>query len=108
MSARFDLYGSRVDDLDNVRTLVESVLGVTLAAHESGYHGGSYYRFDSGKGEHIILKKNFDPIENEWFEEKFKSYPILLYINETHRSDEFQKQLQSGETKFDLLRREEI
>ena len=99
------MYGCRLKDLETARTRVERVLQIGLEAHYSDYHGGDYYRLDSGSGESILLKRNFDAVEGEWFEDEFKEYPILLYVSETQRAEDIENRLASSDSEFALLRR---
>jgi len=105
MVTHYDLYGCRLEDLDSARAKVERALDVELKAHYSDYEGGDYYRFDSSTGESFVLKRNFDAVEGEWFEDKFKEYPILLYVDRSHRPEEIEKRLERSGSLFALLRR---
>ena len=44
MTTAYDLYAIEAADLQGARRIVESALALTLAAHESGFHGGEYFR----------------------------------------------------------------
>ena len=57
-----------------------------MIAHESGFHSGEYYRLNDIGQEHFILQNNYDDFEEEWTEEGYSGYPLLLYVNETLRS----------------------
>ncbi len=105
MATHFDLYGCRLKDLEFAKMEVEHALDVKLKPHESDYHGGDYYRFDSSSGESFLLKRNFDAVEGEWFEDQFKEFPILLYVDKTQRPEEIEKRLQRSGPEFTLLRR---
>lgn len=86
----YDLYGVKVNEITSAKLLIEEVLGVTMAEHESSYHCGVYFRvssLDTGE-ENFILQKNFDEYEKEWAEDDFRDYLILLYVNDTLRSKE--------------------
>ena len=103
----YDLFGIECDDINIARTIIEVILNISMIAHESGYHCGEYYRlYDVGQ-EHFILQKNYDDFEEEWTEETYLKYPLLLYVNETLRSSEFVKHLQSDK-RIELLRHQEL
>ena len=106
MVTHYDLYGCRLEDLESARAKVERALGVEFKAHESDYQGGDYYRFGSSEGESFLLKRNFDAVEGEWFEDKFKEHPILLYVDRTRRPKDIEKRLERSGSLFALLRRE--
>src|SRR5437899_11879615 len=106
MAGYYDLYGCRLEGLESARAKAERALGVELKAHYSEYQGGDYYRFDSSTGESFVLKRNFDAVEGEWFEDKFKEYPILLYVDRSHRPEDIEKRLETKGSEFALLRRE--
>ena len=106
MITHYDLYGCRLEDLESARAEVERALGIELKAHESEFHGGDIYRSGSSARESFLLKRNFDAVESEWFEDKFKEYPILLYVDRTHRPEEIEKRLETKGSEFALLRRE--
>jgi len=105
----FDLYGLKAGDLSEAKTLVENVLALDLLDHESGYHCGEYYRSHEVDidDESFILQKNYDDFEDEWTEESFTDFPILLFVNDTKRSSEITSlfESQKGVT---LLRHQEI
>ena len=91
------------------KTLVENTLALTLLAHESGYHCGEYYRSHDVDvdDENFILQKNYDDFEDEWTEERFVDFPILLFANDTKRPSEIAS-LFENEQSVALLRRQEI
>ena len=100
----FDLYGIKNNDLENARTLIEKILDFKFVAHESSYFGGVYYRYNNVGEEHFILQKNFDLVEDEWFEDKHKNIKILFYVNETNRSRKIKETISSNTDKVVLLR----
>jgi hypothetical protein len=103
----FDLYGFSSMDLEGIRRRVEDALGVVLDPHESSYQGGIYFRYGALRGEHLVLKRNFDHVEHEWAEESFKAFDVLLYVNETCRGDEMRKVLSERVPEASLLRRDQ-
>jgi hypothetical protein len=102
----YELYGIKQGDLESARIAIEKILGIRLIGHESSYHGGNYYRLGDLGNEHFILQWNFDPMENEWTEEKYKEMPILFYINETDRPEELENLMK--DQGFNLLRKERL
>ena len=93
MTTSYDLYVVACTDLDQGRHLLEPALGVTLQPHESGFHGGEYFRLGDGGHEHFIFKRNFDGAAEEWAEPEFQAARFLLYVNETGRGAELRARL---------------
>jgi hypothetical protein len=103
----YTLYGCTDQDIESARQIIQDTFGILLKAHESSYHCGAYYRFgDIGK-EHFILQYNYDNLEQEWTENAFQIYPLLLYVNETARAEDLESKLTSNQ-KFKLLKREQL
>src|SRR5580658_3834171 len=63
------IYGFELDDLEEVRTLVERALGVRFQRRDSLYLGGDYFRFSGSSNEQWILFRNWDPIDAEPIQE---------------------------------------
>ena len=103
-----DLYGFTTDNLEAARTEIEHALGIRLAAHESLYHGGDYYRLGSLGEEHFILQRNIDLIDSEPLESEFSEKKVLLYINETGRPEELEQLLTTKIHGLQLLRRHKL
>ena len=104
----YDLYGFSEDDLEAARLAIERSLGIRLAAHESLYLGGDYYRLGHGGEEHFVLRRNIDPFDTEPAESKFPQARILFYVNETERPEEIEMLLLKQLPNVVLLRRESI
>lgn len=90
----YDLYGVVCGDLAEARSQVEAALGVSLAAHESSYRCGDYYRYNDAGQEHFILQRNYDSFDDEWTVPEREDMPVLLYVNETSRADELRQRLE--------------
>jgi hypothetical protein len=103
--ATFDLYGLQSSSLEAACDTIEAVLGIKLVAHESGYHGGAYYRLGQAGSEHFILQCNYDSFDDEWAEPESREQAYLLYVNETGRAQDLERRLVGAGR---LLRREEL
>jgi len=105
----YDLYGLECDDINIANVLIENVLQVEMVAYESDYHCGEYFCSSSIDidEEHFILQKNYDDFEDEWTEEVYSQYPLLLYVNDTLRSDEIVN-LFAAEKRVTLLKHQEL
>jgi hypothetical protein len=101
------VYGISEQPGDKLRSRLNATLGVVLVAHESSYRG-VYYRAGSTGEEHIILQPNHLPQDDEWIDEEHKEYPVLLYVNETLRPDEFDKLLSGEIPSLKKLKREDL
>jgi hypothetical protein len=104
--AHFDLYGVEAASLETARSTVEKALGLTFEAHDSSYHGGTYYAAGSRDTEHFILKLNIDLDDNEPAEAAFPKSAALLYVNDTDRSDAIREALSVHADVFAPLRLE--
>lgn len=93
MKRNFDLFGIRAPSLEEARAGIEESLGITLTEHDSSYRAGTYYLHRS-LHESMILQRNFDPLECEWFESQFTDYPVVLYVNGTDRSEQIRSKLE--------------
>lgn len=98
------LYGLHVRDLEMARIMVEERLGVELVPHESLYFGGEYYRTGATEGEHYILRKNLDMLDNEPAEPEFPDVGILLYVERTVKPDMIKERLTSLDLGIRLLK----
>ena len=103
----YDLYGIRCCSLERAKAVVEESLQLQLQPHESGYHCGDYFRLGDVGVEHFVLQKNFDELEAEWTDPEHKSYPFLLYVNETERADEIALSME-GRDEVELLKRQRL
>lgn len=82
-----DLYGIRGYELVSAAKKAQDATGILLFPHDSDYHGGLYFRGESPDGEEVKLKNNYDSHHDEWAEETFKRWPLLLYIDEVDNMD---------------------
>jgi hypothetical protein len=88
----YDLYGVGYDDLEEARAALEHALALRFVAHESSYLG-EYYRQQGMGEEEFVLRRNHDPIDDEWAEPDSRAYAFLLYVDRTPRSDEVHRKL---------------
>jgi hypothetical protein len=73
-------FGFNSVDLEPLARRLESVLGVRLDPHESDFHGGEYYRGESRSGP-VLLKTNYDPVDQEPFESSWPEKQAILYLD---------------------------
>ena len=55
-------------------------MGIALAAHESSYRGGDYYRTEVGDAD-VILQINFVDDDGQRAEPDFQTHDLLLYLD---------------------------
>ncbi|MEO7496586.1 MAG: hypothetical protein ABIT83_11450 [Massilia sp.] len=106
--AIYDLYGSSSNELESARASLESAFGINFSAHDSEYYGGDYFRWGKSSEEHLVLKRNIDPIDGDPAEQSFPDYRILLYVNESPRWQFFRERIIEKATCFVLLRHEDL
>lgn len=104
----YDIYGQRDSDLKKALSAIQQALSIRFEAHQSYYRGGEYYKFSSHDGENFILQKNFNSIEAEWTERDFEEMGVILYVNETERSEKLEKLLTETIPEIKLLKRRQI
>jgi hypothetical protein len=104
----YELYRVEATSLDEARSLIERLLGLSFEEHDSAYHGGRYYRSGDEAHEHFVLKENRDPFEDEPAEDSFPDARILLYVNDTTRSSELERTFNEGSKTIVLLRHENL
>ena len=104
----YDLYGIEAANLGDAKIILEKLLAFSFEERDSSYHGGTYYAFGDEAGEHFMLKENRDPFEDEPAEDNFPDSKLLLYVNETTRSEELRDALAKGGDAIILLRHEDL
>ncbi|HLK65305.1 MAG TPA: hypothetical protein VKU19_17820 [Bryobacteraceae bacterium] len=100
------LFGFRRGSLPELAAQIEAAAGVRFALHDSLFHGGDYYRFESD-GEQLILQRNNDGGgPDEPAEESFAEFPFLLYVNSSLPSEKWALCLSAEPLSAVLLRSE--
>ncbi len=103
----YDLYGLASGDLEELRPLIEKLLGVKFVAHESSYYDGGYYRTGPVGEENFVLMRNFKD-EEGIHHEPFADVEILFYANRTSKPEQIESILKSSALKFRLLSRKQL
>lgn len=67
-------------DIEQAKMVVESATGSTFAAHQSDYHGGSYFRSQSSDIS-LVLQENFIEDDGEPTEAAFPEAKLLVYVD---------------------------
>lgn len=105
--AIYDLYEVKASSISEAKELVEQA-GISLEERESSYHRGPYFAYGEIGRENFELKINLDPYEDAPNEEEFPDSELLLYINNTPRSDELKEKILGSSERFTLLRHENL
>jgi len=75
----------------------------------SYYLGGTYYRFGRDPArENFSIRRNFNPIEEEWNEEDFKDMGMLIYVNNTEHAEKIERMIRNAMPEIVLIRRREV
>ena len=106
MANYYDVYGFTRDDLEQARRDIELGLNIQLMPHDSMYRGGLYYRLGDPGSENFVLQKNYNFEEQEYTEEQFSEYAVLLYVNQPQNPFEVEKRLLKSAPYAKLLQRE--
>jgi hypothetical protein len=73
-------FGSQLGDLEAVKEYLNERLELEFEARESSYLG-EYYKYSGKSADRISIEKNFNQNENEWREENFMQFPVLIYVS---------------------------
>ena len=106
--AVYDLYGFSSIEISDVKILVEESLNIEFTARNSTYQGGDYYIWGNRGEANILIKRNVDPFDGEPSEMAFGEYPVLLYVNNTERSEIIRGVLSTKLVSAALLRHENL
>lgn len=74
-------FGFSGSSLDDIKERLEEMLSLKLEIHDSLYYGGQYYRWSDAAGNVFRLQSNYGILGDEWAEEEFMQWPILLYAS---------------------------
>lgn len=83
---RYDLYGSRDLDLEELEARVPQQLGLEFTAHESSYWG-SYSLWGDPVGEQIRITSNFVDEDGDLLEEGFPGYRSFVHVDRSLQPD---------------------
>jgi hypothetical protein len=75
------LYGINAPTLEVSHAEIVSLTHLEFKLHESSFRAGDYYLHKGDKFKEVIIQKNFDEMNDEWFEDEFKEYPFIIYWN---------------------------
>jgi hypothetical protein len=73
-------FGFDSSSIAEVAQLLETLLEIRFAVHESSFRGGDYYRAEVPQGT-VIVQKNYDSIDREPFEHAWPSEKVILYLD---------------------------
>lgn len=74
------LYGASGNDVDSVADQIASLLEVAFTRRHSSY-SGDYCLYRGTLADELSVMSNYNSTENDWREEAFKDYQILVYVS---------------------------
>ncbi|RCW79533.1 hypothetical protein [Phyllobacterium bourgognense] len=77
------LFGIHSEDMEEIKVVIEEILGRELEARE-GFNWGHYYCLPFPE-RYLYLRYNEDNEDGEVMEHNFPDYPLLLYIYDAYR-----------------------
>lgn len=102
-----DLYGFAHRDAQHARSQIEALIGTSLKLHDSSYvSNGEYLTAPLPSGGTIALHMNYDEAEQEWAEDDFRDYPLLVYVDSGPQCDEWKAKLLGRLAGLHFLQRE--
>jgi hypothetical protein len=101
----YELYGVALQSLDEARSVIEGLLGVTFVPRESSYLG-AYLLCRPSDSEKLLLRCNTDPIDGQAAEEEFPGEQLLLYVEGMRNVQQWRNVLLAKKNMFKLLRTE--
>ncbi|GAA4225051.1 hypothetical protein GCM10022254_06080 [Actinomadura meridiana] len=109
--AIYDLYGTRVESLDQLLGPLSVVLGITWEERESDYRG-VYHRASAVAygGKDLVLQSNrLTDEDGDYFQvPEYPDYGLLLFVNRCTGADEVRDRLAAGLPEWAFLRRKII
>lgn len=96
--------GFKSTSINKVKENTEETLSINWSKHSSDYLGGDYYKGSCGGGESFRLLHNHI-CEDEYIEDEFRDFPLLLEINNTSNSIEIASKLCDTNTPPFFLKR---
>jgi hypothetical protein len=75
----YHTFGSQLS-IDELTDLLRRRLELEFEPRESSYIG-SYWQYSGRVADKITIESNLRTDSNEWKEEKFKQYPVLVYVS---------------------------
>jgi|GEM_PF-1236196 len=105
MTNRYLKFGISIDDMELVTKDLQKLLNICFEEHESSYWG-EYNVAQLSESESIRLVYNY--IDDDWQEEEFKEYPLLLELNRVNEPEKMLNLLCENLSYIFLLYMDEI
>ncbi|MFA5951350.1 MAG: hypothetical protein WC807_13810 [Hyphomicrobium sp.] len=83
------VYGVTRDDIDEMSSIIEKVLGVKAQPRENDARGGDYYLFEGKSGEELYLMTNRDPYDEEPLFDEAAGRVLVSYLSSPDHSSDF-------------------
>jgi hypothetical protein len=99
------LFGIHSEDIEEIKEIIEEILGRELEARES-FNWGHYYCLPFPE-RNFYLRYNEDQEDGEVMEYNFSDFPLLLYISDAYRYPRYLTAVESRSDVFVKLRTEQ-
>lgn len=96
-------FGAMSDDLEQVRTWVEVIVGTPAAAHESSDRGGDYYLFTGDQGEELHVMRNADVYDGEPLVDADPKWAIVVTLDDVPSDSTWWVALGAAIEQFELI-----
>ncbi len=105
----YDVYGTSTVTVDQLRTLLEGLLGQSFTEHDSDYLGGTYFQSGERFAESFRIVSNHGAVDPEDLPEPdFPDLHVLLEVNDSPRGAALRRDLPAAVPGIRLLRTTEI
>jgi hypothetical protein len=91
---------SKEIEVDMVADWIERATGIKFERRQGDYTGGNYCQASGPRSEELRVQNNYISFTDDWMEDNFREYPLLVYIRSTQRAEWFERLMRG----FDLGR----
>lgn len=101
----YDLYGTSAVTMEELRSLLEALLGQPFTEHDSDYLGGAYFQSGERFAESFRIVSNHGAVDPEDLPEPdFLDLHVLLEVNDSPRGTALRRDLPASVPGIRLLR----
>ncbi len=101
----YDVYGTSAVTMDELRALLETVLGQPFTEHDSDYLGGVYFQSGEPLAESFRIVSNHGAVDPEDLPEPdFLDLHVILEVNDSPRGAALRQDLPAAVPGMRLLR----
>ncbi len=103
MAHRYDLYGIRKGDLQNISCLIRAALDIQFSMRSSSYYAGEYYLYKESYGKEVRLYNNYDDSRGTWVRGNHKDFQVLLEVSDVSNIECISRKLSDNIAEIVLL-----